>query len=131
MSGPKKSMSFDGMVKFFLQYYRIPTRKDFERLMDRIDQLEKLIKLKWTEAGKFRGMIPGKRAGSGSGPGGGKSMTASEMVVQVISEGGDEGLSFHAIKSKTGFDDKKLRNIIFRLNKLGRIRRKARGVYTV
>ncbi len=123
----KKGMSLDSMVKFFLQYYRIPTRKDMEKLMDRIDQLEKVIKVKWSEAGRIRDMIPGKKSFSGSAPA--KNMTASDLVVQVISEAGEEGISFPAIKAKTGFEDKKLRNIIFRLNKLGRIQRKSRGVY--
>ncbi len=28
-----KSISFDAMVKFFMQYYNIPTRKDIDKLM--------------------------------------------------------------------------------------------------
>jgi predicted transcriptional regulator of viral defense system len=39
------------------------------------------------------------------------------------------GVGFAAIQTKTGYDEKKLRNIIFRLNKLGRISRKERGTY--
>jgi len=35
-----KSVSFDAMVKFFLQYYNIPTRNDIIKLMDKIDRLE-------------------------------------------------------------------------------------------
>ena len=34
------------------------------------------------------------------------------------------------LKKKTGFDDKKLRNIVFRLHKLGKIKRVGRGKYT-
>ncbi|MBW1988474.1 MAG: hypothetical protein JRI97_02910 [Deltaproteobacteria bacterium] len=109
------------MVKFFLQYYRIPTRKDIEKLMDRIDQLEKLIKGKWSEHA---------RPGAAAGNNGGKPPTASDMVEEVIRSCGSKGASFTYIKDQTGFDDKKLRNIIFRLNKLGRISRKARGIYT-
>ncbi len=125
MEKARKGMSFDGMVKFFLQYYRIPTRKDIERLMERIDQLEKLIKVKWTDTTRlkpFRG---------GGEPAPGRTMTASDMVEEVIRSQGSEGASFTTIKDQTGFDDKKLRNIIFRLNKLGRISRKARGIYTL
>jgi DNA-binding transcriptional regulator PaaX len=40
-----------------------------------------------------------------------------------------EGLGFADIQAKTGFGDKKIRNIIFRLNKIGKIKRKQRGTY--
>jgi len=56
-------------------------------------------------------------------------MTASNIVLEVIKETGDEGVNFAEIKDKTGFDEKKIRNIIFRLNKLGKIKRKNRGIY--
>ena len=39
-----KSISFDAMVKFFMQYYNIPTKKDIEKLIERMDRLEKVIK---------------------------------------------------------------------------------------
>lgn len=129
MTKTGKGMSFDGMVKFFLQYYRIPTRKDIERLMERIDQLEKLIKVKWAEAGRFTGRVAGRRAG-GDESAAAEGLTASDLVLSVIREAGDKGAGFADIKEKTGFPDKKLRNIIFRLNKLGRITRKGRGIYT-
>ncbi|MFP4475385.1 MAG: hypothetical protein ACLFOY_07470 [Desulfatibacillaceae bacterium] len=124
--GKKRPTSFDAMVRLFLQYYRIPTRKDIEKLMDRIDRLEKLLRTRIAETGKMRGR--GRKA---EVEGGRENMTASDQVVEVISEAGDEGISFALIKEKTGFEDKKLRNIIFRLNRLGRIQRKSRGVYRV
>jgi DNA-binding transcriptional regulator PaaX len=40
-----------------------------------------------------------------------------------------QGLGFSEIQAKTGFGDKKIRNIIFRLNKIGKIKRKRRGTY--
>jgi DNA-binding transcriptional regulator PaaX len=40
-----------------------------------------------------------------------------------------EGIGFAQIQAKTGFDEKKIRNIIFRLNKKGKIKRKSRGIY--
>ena len=40
----KKSVSFDAMVKFFMQHYNIPTKKDVDRIMDRLDRLEGLVK---------------------------------------------------------------------------------------
>ena len=118
-----KKMSLDGMVKLFLQYYRIPTKKDFEKVLDRIDQLEKLLRSKAPDAGRFRTMI-GKKKGEPA-----QAMTASDLVIEIIRDAGEEGIGIPAIKEETGFDDKKLRNIIFRLNKLGKISRKSRGIY--
>lgn len=121
-----KGMSFDGMVKFFLHYYRIPTRKDIEKLMDRIDQLEKLIKVKWSDGGKMKGFpLPGIKEESLEND----ASSASDLVLSVIRKAGPEGASFAQIKQDTGFADKKLRNIIFRLNKLEKISRKERGTY--
>jgi len=42
-----------------------------------------------------------------------------------------KGADLADIQGKTGFGEKKLRNIIFRLHKLGRIQRLSRGVYRV
>ena len=39
-----KPVSFDAMVKFFMHNYNIPTKRDIERLNDRLDRLEKLIR---------------------------------------------------------------------------------------
>jgi hypothetical protein len=40
-----------------------------------------------------------------------------------------DGTDFKTIKAATGFEDKKLRNIIFRLDKIKRIQRVTRGIY--
>jgi len=39
-----KAVSFDAMVKFFMQYYDLPTKTDIEKLGDRIDRLEMLVR---------------------------------------------------------------------------------------
>ena len=48
--------------------------------------------------------------------------TAVEQVLDVIKRS-KKGLGFADIQAKTGFGDKKIRNIIFRLNKLGKIKK--------
>ena len=35
--------SFDTMVKYFLRYYNIPTKKDMDKLNAKMDRLETLI----------------------------------------------------------------------------------------
>jgi hypothetical protein len=39
-----KAVSFDAMVKFFMQNYNIPTKKDVDKLMAKLDRLENLMK---------------------------------------------------------------------------------------
>ncbi|MBW1841676.1 MAG: hypothetical protein JRF27_01170 [Deltaproteobacteria bacterium] len=111
------------MIKFFLQYYNIPTKKDIDKLMAKMDLLEQLVK------------APGKgRRGTGAGASRGRASagksatTASDMALEVIKRF-RKGVGFSEIQARTGFGEKKLRNIIFRLNKEGRIVRKSRGVY--
>jgi hypothetical protein len=116
-----KPISFDAMVKFFMQNYKIPTKKDIDRLEKRIAQLEKLIRAT---------MGPGRLRQPAVVPRNGKAgMTALETVYNVIRRA-PSGASLKYIQSKTGFDDKKIRNIIFRLNKQGKIERQSRGIYT-
>jgi aspartate aminotransferase-like enzyme len=114
-----KAVSFDAMVKFFMQHYNIPTKKDVDRMMAKLDRLENLIKTAMASpAFKLKGQ-PGQRQ---------PTVTAVDMVFDLISRS-QEGLGFSDIQIKTGFGDKKIRNIIFRLNKIGKIKRKRRGTY--
>ena len=120
-----KSVSFDAMVKFFMQNYNIPTKKDVDKILVRLERLEKLVKNVSTPTRKraVRGKSAKGRAATRK-----RSETASDKVLSTIKRR-KTGSTFSEIKSNTGFEDKKLRNIIFRLNKLGKIKRKSRGVY--
>ena len=115
-----KSVSFDAMVKFFMHNYNIPTRKDVERLHARLDRIERLIVSGGTA--KMRKHTGGKTGTKQP------NITASDVVLEVIRRYRD-GVGFSDIQMQTGFGEKKLRNIIFRLSKLGRIKRKSRGIY--
>ena len=114
-----KPVSFDAMVKFFMRQYNIPTKKDIDRLMVKLDRLENLIK-----RSAMRSAHAGVRVGRHKAP-----MTAIDTVLDAIKHS-KQGIDFAAIQAKTGFDEKKIRNIIFRLNKIGKIKRKSRGIYT-
>ena len=120
----KKSISFDAMVHFFMKRYNIPTKRDIEKLMTMLDSLETMVNQSYTKAMGTRSRDLKARIKSGR-PG----MTASDIVLEIIKETGDEGVNFAEIQDKTGFDEKKIRNVIFRLNKLGKIKRKNRGIY--
>ena len=113
-----KAPSFDAMVKFFMLQYNIPTKKDVDRLMAKLDRLENLIKRSAMHSGHASVQFGRHKT----------VMTAIDTVLDAIKRS-KQGIDFAAIQAKTGFDEKKIRNIIFRLNKTGKIKRKSRGIY--
>ena len=117
MANQKKGPhNFDSMIKYFLKQYNFATRQDIDRLYSKIENLEKKIL-----SAKLAGNVAdGKKEA--------KNGSASDMVIEAISDIGT-GANFSDIQEKTQFDDKKLRNIIYRLNKQGKIRREKRGIY--
>lgn len=121
-----KSISFDAMVKFFMQSYGIPTKRDIEKLMNRLDRLEELIKA-MAVSGKHR-RNPRTHAAQIGTSWDGSAKTASGRVLEAIKASGG-GIGFADVQHRVGYDEKKLRNIIFRLNKTGKIRRIQRGLY--
>lgn len=117
--GKGKTTSFDAMVKFFMQKYSIPTKKDVQRLMARLDRLENLI----------MHSSSGSQNGKGRGAGRKKNqLSAGDLVLDVI-KSSRQGVSCPEIQAQTGYGEKKIRNIIFRLHKSGKIKRKSRGIY--
>lgn len=119
----RKPASFDAMVKLFIRNYDIPTRKDVDMLMAKLDRLESLIK-----SGALEGKgSPGTGAAAQRRKNS-KAGTASDSVYQIIKRS-RSGVGFTEIRAKTGFAEKKVRNAIYRLHSMGRITRKSRGVY--
>ena len=113
-----KTASFDAMVKFFMQQYNIPTKKDVDKLMAKLDRLENLIQQSVISPNNTAFRIGRRKT----------AMAAIDVVLDTIKRS-KQGIGFAAIQAKTGFDEKKIRNIIFRLNKIGKIKRKSRGIY--
>ena len=56
------------------------------------------------------------------------TMTATEQVLKIIGRS-RKGVDVPRLKAKTGFDDKKVRNIVFRASKEGKIKKVGRGIY--
>ena len=108
--------NWEGFVKILLNRLDIPTKEDINILHNRLDKLEQLIYQKQPGVKRDTLRRPAKRK------------SASAIVLEVIANHPD-GTNFKTIKAATGFDDKKLRNIIFRLDKIGRIQRVNRGIY--
>jgi hypothetical protein len=115
-----KSVSFDAMVKFFMHTYNIPTRRDVERIAERLDRIERLI----VSGGSAKNRKSPASKSASKQP----LNSASDVVLDIVRLYKD-GVGFSQIQLQTGFGEKKLRNIIFRLNKLGKIKRKSRGIY--
>jgi hypothetical protein len=121
-----KSVSFDAMVKFFMQYYNIPTKKDVDKLMARLDGLEKAIN-SFEQYAKRRSR-PSVKSAKATASDEKSTLTSSDLTLEVIGRF-KKGVGFSEIQARTGFGEKKLRNIIYRLHKMGKIVRKERGVY--
>lgn len=120
MSKKKSNISFDAMVRFFMQTYEIPTKTDIDRLIERIERLERLITM--------TAMQQQDRTKPQRGVKFKPTLSATEEVFEVVKSSA-EGATIMDIQARTSFDEKKVRNAIFRLNKLGRIKRKKRGLY--
>ena len=102
-----------------MQNYNIPTKNDVDRLMAKLDRLENLIMTGMAGGGyPLKGQLGRRKT----------AVTAVDVVFETIKRS-RKGLGFADIQAKTGFDEKKIRNIIFRLNKIGKIKRKSRGIY--
>jgi len=131
MKKRRKSYSVDAVVRFFLQYYSIPTKQDVERILKRMDRLEATLK-----AAKVSGRTAKKASGrktagrKGQVAKGRPRMTATEKVLSILRKS-RKGVDVPGLKAKSGFDDKKIRNIIFRLSKQGTIKRIGRGLYVI
>ncbi len=115
MGKTRKSITFQSAIKLFMRDYNIPTKKDVDRLMAKLDRLEELIR-SMPGSGVRRPYKKGGRA------------TATDRVLSVIQEF-EQGVAFAVIKDRMEFEEKKLRNILYRLKKTGRIRQLRRGVY--
>ncbi len=126
----RKSYSVDAVIRFFLQYYNIPTKQDIAKLSMKMERLEEVLKAsgrrfrKAKKTGAVKGRAKKKQARRGRA-----KMTATDKVLSVIKRS-SKGVGIARLKARTGLEDKKIRNIVFRLSKQGTIKRVGRGVYT-
>jgi len=57
-----------------------------------------------------------------------KKTTSTEQILKIIKRS-RKGVNVPTLRAKTGFEDKKVRNIIFRASKEGKIKKLGRGIY--
>ena len=55
-------------------------------------------------------------------------LTATDKILQIVKRS-KKGVDVPTLKKKSGFDDKKVRNIVFRASKEGKIKKSGRGMY--
>ena len=79
----------------------------------------KVVKAKPKRAVKVRKTARRKKA---------PAITATEQVLKIVRRS-RKGVDVPLLKAKTGFDDKKVRNIVFRASKEGKIKKIGRGIY--
>ncbi len=99
--------------------------KDLKRLTQKTDkmikQLEKLEKPRAVKKPKAKAV---KKAVAKKPT----KLSASGTVLAIIKRS-TKGVDAAALKKKTGFEDKKVRDITYRLRKQGKIKRNRKGLY--
>jgi hypothetical protein len=109
-------------------------RKDFKALERKMEKLlkavEKDAKIKKTARPKATKVRAVKQAKAKKTVAAKKSpqMTATDQILRIVKRS-RKGVDVPTLKSKTGFDDKKVRNIVFRASKEGKIKKSGRGIY--
>ncbi len=107
---------------------KIPTRRDLEQLTKRVEALEKALKVKKPRKSAV------KKAGTKTGtkkkpaPRHKPQVANSERVLRAIKRE-QTGVNVATLKTRTGLEDKAIRNILSKLSKQGKIKRAGRGVY--
>jgi predicted Rossmann fold nucleotide-binding protein DprA/Smf involved in DNA uptake len=124
----KEVESFVKKTEQSLSRLKFPTRSEFDDLVKRVEGLEKIVKGKKTTAKGVRAKKT-KASTRKRTPAGRKTQTTdSDKILQIIKRH-PAGIDVPRLKTRTGFQDKKIRDIIFRLNKKGNIKRVGRGLY--
>jgi 5-formyltetrahydrofolate cyclo-ligase len=106
-------------------------RKDFkalekkmEKLVQTVEKSGKANKVTKAKAVKPKAVKKAKVAAGKKAP----QNTATDQILKIIKRS-KKGVDVPTLKKKTGFNDKKVRNIVFRASKEGRIKKSGRGVY--
>ncbi|MEA1969085.1 MAG: hypothetical protein U9N77_12810 [Thermodesulfobacteriota bacterium] len=113
-------ITWESIINGLLQRLEIPSKEEINMINRRLDNIEKLICQKQSDSEKA-----GK---AGKADKADKNDIASDIILGVFTKHA-EGANFKTIKAETEYNDKKIRNIIFRLDKTGKIKRIKRGVY--
>lgn len=101
--------------------------KKTEKIMKAVDKLEKAQaagKRKAKAKAKTTKMAPAKKAATKKAA----ALTATDRIINIINRA-KKGVDAPTLIKKTGFGDKKIRNILTKAFKQGKIKRAGRGIY--
>lgn len=121
---------FESMLSFLSSTLQALSQET-KQLIDKVDRFEKAqAALKYKGAvsvravSKKRSVVRAAVARKTAPP------TAMDAVLKVIKRH-KKGVGIQKLRDRTGFDDKKIRNIIYRASKQGKIKNKGRGIYLI
>ena len=124
-----KKPDIDGAASYIISKFKIMTEKDFKEIMVRIDRLEASIKMMFKEFDIQR------RSGMSNCKLGNQLVTkAAVPIYKTVLDRirlSKDGIDFKTLYRMTGFDEKTLRNTLYRLKVTGKIITERRGVYVV
>ena len=105
-------------------------QKDITAIGKRLEKLIKAVETKPTKASKPKAVKakPAKKASKAPAKKKAVKVTATDQVLQIINRF-KKGVDTATLMKKTGFDEKKVRNIIFKAFKQGKIKKADRGIY--
>ncbi len=103
--------------------------KKMEKLIAAVEKSEKPAAVKKITAKSVKAK-PIKKAPAKKAPAGKKTtkLTATDQVLKVL-KGSKKGVNVATLIKKTGFDIKKIQNILHRTYKMGKIKRVGKGIY--
>ena len=106
--------------------------KKTESLMKAVDRIEKAQAAKPKKASPKKAIKPKtvKKVAAQKTPARKKTskLTDTDKFLNIIKRS-KKGVTPQTLIKKTGFDDKKIRNMIFRATKMGKIKSVSRGIY--
>ena len=114
-------ITLEALFNSFREALSIPSKEDLKSIHARLDQIEQLLQ---KQAASLSRRSPRKKKRVVKE----KRVSAQDEVLAAINLH-EDGADFKAIKTATGFEDKKIRNIIFRLDQTNQIERVKRGIY--
>ena len=106
--------------------------KKTESLVKAVDRIEKAQAAKPKKASPKKAIKPKtvKKVAAQKTPARKKTskLTDTDKFLNIIKRS-KKGVTPQTLIKKTGFDDKKIRNMIFRATKMGKVKRVSKGVY--
>jgi len=105
-------------------------KKEIKALERKLDKLLKAVETKPTKVSKPKAVKakPAQKATKAPAKKKATRVTDTDKVLNIIKRS-KKGVDAATLKKKTGFNDKKIRNMIYRAIKEGKIQRADRGIY--